>query len=39
MLKRAPGYFVRIGDKVPPAARDSNEVVILTSETAGAVDV
>ncbi len=23
---KAPGYFTRIGDKTPPAARDSSEV-------------
>ncbi len=26
--RRAPGYFIAIGDKAPPAARDSREVAL-----------
>ncbi len=43
--RRAPGYFILIGDTAPPAARNSSEVarrlsqrsIPLTPETAGRV--
>ncbi len=37
--RRVPGCFTLIGDRAPPAARDSSEVVILTPEIVGTFGV